>query len=30
MDEQDVGWRNAAGADENFDSEVEKLWLVFV
>jgi hypothetical protein len=30
MDEQDVGWRNEAGADEDFDLEVEKSLLVFI
>jgi hypothetical protein len=27
MDEQDVGWRNAAGADEVSDLEVGQMWL---
>jgi hypothetical protein len=30
MDEQDVGWRNAAGADEDFGSEVGQMLLVFL
>jgi hypothetical protein len=32
MDEQDVGWRNVAGADadKDFRSDVVEMWLFFV
>jgi hypothetical protein len=30
MDEQDVGWRNGYGADEDFGSEVGQMRLIFV
>jgi hypothetical protein len=30
MDEQDVGWKNAAGADEDFDSEVGQITAIQV
>ncbi len=25
MDEQDIGWRNGCGADEDFGSEIEQM-----
>jgi hypothetical protein len=30
MDEQDVGWRNVAGADEDFGLDSGQMWLIFV
>jgi hypothetical protein len=29
MDEQDVGWRNGYGADEDLYLEVGQMWLIF-
>jgi hypothetical protein len=30
MDEQDIGWRNGYGADEDFGSEAGQMCLIFV